>query len=279
MNERILVLVSAYLREVSLQRTLESFINAAASVDCDFFVHVIDSSPKAEPSEYRVRNVIVRRIPTGRDLFWAESVTWGYDFSKEHGPWDYVALLNEDVELANHAIHSMMEAMKIGVLDGVVGTFKSKAGRGTYGGYISASRLFPLVLRFQNEHSLQTDTFNANFVIIRAASLETVGGFPNCYRHRRADFDLGFSMRRAGMKVARVPGFQGTCEANSSYVTNLKGQRLREVIFQIAGPKGVPFKEHLTFTRRNAGPLWPLFFLSSYIRIITRLVLRRTINL
>lgn len=94
--------------------------------------------------------------------------------------------------------------------------------------------------------------------------------------HGMGDFDYGLRARRLGCTVWVAPGFVGTCPRNSAARTwQDPALGLRERWAAFCGLKGTPPRQWREFARRHAGPLWPVFSITPYIRFLVSSAFRR----
>jgi GT2 family glycosyltransferase len=111
----------------------------------------------------------------------------------------------------------------------------------------------------------ECETFNGNVVLVPEVVRQAVGNLDGAFTHSMADTDYGLRARSLACEVWVAPGSTGECALNVA-----KGRRrdpaapLHERKRIVRGPKGLPLREWLVFTRRHAGPLWPIFWLSPY---------------
>src|SRR5690606_12086568 len=129
----------------------------------------------------------------------------------------------------------------------------------TYGGRTRLSRLrrtrFSLVP--PADHPQEVETFNGNVVLVPRAVATRIGHVDPAYRHSWADEDYGLRARAAGMSVWQAPGTVGTCARNPQPVF---GRRpLRQELRELWGMRLFFPSDWATFTRRWAGPAWPVF--------------------
>lgn len=136
----------------------------------------------------------------------------------------------------------------------------------TYGGNDRPSRVRPL--RFALVEPLgvprPVETMNGNAVLIPRAVARRVGNLEPAYRHGIGDLDYGLRARAAGCEVWIAPGSVGTCARNP--VSPLGTRPRAEEWRRFRSVKELPARDWQVFARRWAGPLWPLYWLSPYVR-------------
>lgn len=114
------------------------------------------------------------------------------------------------------------------------------------------------------------DTMNANCALVPRAVFRKIGMFHHIYTHAMGDFDYGFLATRNGIRVVQAGKVLGTSKTNSTARTWLDKNLPRRERFRLlwASPKGLPFREWLSYTRRNMGWIWPYRCISPALRIL-----------
>ena len=84
-------------------------------------------------------------------------------------------------------------------------------------------------------------------------------------------------MRAAGgVQVWVDAGTHGTCSDNPPQGTwRDTSLSLRTRWRDMMARKGLPWRSWLVFTRRHAGPLWPLHFVQPYAKVLVQGLLRQ----
>jgi glycosyltransferase involved in cell wall biosynthesis len=89
------------------------------------------------------------------------------------------------------------------------------------------------------------------------------------FQHGIGDIEYGVRARRMGCTVWIAPGHIGTCAWNRVTGGFLDPHLpLRSRWKHMMSTKGLPPREHLAYMRRHGGPLWPLFWMMPYVRVI-----------
>lgn len=194
-----------------------------------------------------------------------------------HAP-DFYLWLNDDTMLDEDAVVHLIDAHHAATQDGregiVVGSVRDPdTGETTYGGVRRSSTWFrpgAFDLLHPTDRIQDADTMNGNVVLIPRAIAEKIGVNAHAYNHGMGDFDYGFRAKKAGFSVTVAPGTFGTCPRNPQ-ATPPSGPLRDRVVEQIRttlDPKGLPPREWAVFMRRWGGPLWPVFFVSPYLRTL-----------
>lgn len=207
------------------------------------------------------------------ELFWNGAVRVAFEQARR-GDHDFYVLLNDDTHLVPDALATLLAThcrVTRASVNGsiVVGSVSDPTtGRLSYGGWRSVSRLNPADCRrvMPAAEPVECDTMNGNCVLIPREVVERIGNLDSAFTHGMGDWDYGFRARRAGCKLWVAPGYLGTCAANPGLAARRKTEGTWDRWRRLVGPKGVPPREWLVFTRRHSGPLWPLYWINPYLR-------------
>lgn len=185
------------------------------------------------------------------------------------GDHDHYLLLNDDTELDAGALRILLDThAALGGGPAIVAGAVRDPGTGTttYGGAIRTDRWRPLSFRLvePGDRPRSCDTMNANATLVPRSVVERVGNLDPAFRHALGDYDYGLRARAAGCSVWLAPGTVGTCPPNPA--TTYGGGALRAEWRRLRGTKGLPPSEWRVFAARWAGPLWPVYWLSPYVR-------------
>jgi GT2 family glycosyltransferase len=149
-------------------------------------------------------------------------------------------------------------------------------GELTYGGVIHPHRWRPLrsELVEPGDAPRPCDTTNGNATFISRAVVQRIGNIDPAFVQQMGDFDYGLRAQAAGCSVWLAPGTVGTCASHPERRTDEQplGEELRRR-WSLKQLKPGPWA---VYCRRWAGRLWPLYWLSPYVRGGgVRLVLQR----
>ena len=207
-------------------------------------------------------------------LFWGGGMRAAFGAAMERG-YDHYLWMNDDVTLEPDAIRRMLETYRDLKENRkreaiIVGVFADpETGETSYGGWQSISRVFPTRLRpvTSSNEVLACDAANGNCVLIPAKAATEVGNVDPYFSHRMGDMDYSFRARKKGFEIFMVPGVIGKCEQNrdlENRISSVSGVRERWRLF--TSNRGLPVAEWREFNRRHGGPLWPILFLSPYVK-------------
>jgi GT2 family glycosyltransferase len=145
-------------------------------------------------------------------------------------------------------------------------------GRLTYGGVYRPVR--SRRLRFEivkpGERPVRAETMNGNCVLVPVEIAAAIGNISAEYRQKMGDFDYGLRAGRAGYPIWVAPGSFGICATHPPRRTDQAP--LATEVARLWSVKELPFGPWATFTRRWGGPLWPLYFVSPYVRRTAQLI-------
>jgi GT2 family glycosyltransferase len=273
---QINVLLTCHNRVDRTLSCLESLRAQAGSMDASVEVILVDAGSTdgtVETVGERFPEVTVLR--RGPELFWnggmRVALARAYGGRPDHYLW-----LNDDVELDPDAVARLLETHRRLAAARpapciVVGSTRDPAtGDFTYGGVVRPHRWRRLRYEWvEPGHDPQpVETMNGNCVLIPHEVVDRVGNLAGVYTHGMGDFDYGHRATRAGCEVWIAPGTVGTCSRNP---TRPRAGSFDEHRRQVTSPTGgLPPAEWLTFARRWAGPLWPIYGVSPYVRRFLR---------
>ena len=174
--------------------------------------------------------------------------------------------LNDDVVLDPDALSQMMywfvQAEGKAILGGAMREPNGK--RISYGGS-SRSRFHPLrtvAVIPDPESPLKVDLLHGNFFVVPRLVATRVGGICEDLIHLGGDYDYCLRARKMGLEVLLLPGTYGVCESNPS------APRLRGIsgLRRILSAKALPLRSHAYLCRQMAGPTWPFWLISTYVK-------------
>lgn len=210
------------------------------------------------------------------DLYWNRGMYKAFENALQHR-FDYYLWLNDDTILHEGAIGLLIvtaEALERQGVPAIVtgSTRDSRTEAVTYGGIEWRSRWLPPMFRRVNpdpEVPVLCATMNGNCTLIPHAITNAIGNLDSHFQHNFGDLDYGLRATEAGFAVYLAPGYIGDCSENPNAGTWMDTSlplRLRWKLMQ--SPKGSPWREWSYFAKRHMGPLWLLYAVSPYVRLI-----------
>ena len=266
---RVTVLMASFNRRLRTLRCLESLFRQHQRVRLRV-VLVDDASSDGTAEAVALAYPEVTVIPGSGSLYWAGAMRLAFERARDM-PFDYVLWLNDDVSLADGALDALITTERQLRADRgpviVVGALRDPAT-----GVTSYSGVRRRGLKRTAFHQVRpgssprrAETMNGNVVLVPKEVAGRVGNLDGAYQHGMADYDYGLRAGAAGVEIWVAPGIVGECSRDQRprNVGSLK-ERWRTV----TSAKGIPPRDWLVFTRRHAGPLWALYWLRPYLRVI-----------
>lgn len=268
---RIAVLLTCHNRREATLRCLASV--AAQATDADLAPFVVDaSSPDGTADAVREAHPDATVAVVGDDVFWNRGMHHAWELARATSP-DAYLWLNDDTTLDDDAVARLVATWRsrpAGELAVVVGSTRDpETGVLTYGGVVRPSMKRPLAYELvpPGDAPVPATTMNGNCVLVPADVVDRIGVLDPSYTHGMGDYDYGHRLQQAGGTVWVAPGTVGTCSRNPEPPADRSArdewQRLRR-------PTGLPPADFARYARKWAGPLWPLYWASPYVRRILR---------
>lgn len=241
---------------------------------------VDDGSTDGTAAAVRTAFPDVRLLEGDGNLYWNGGMRMAFGAALAEG-FDLYWWLNDDVGLDSGALARLLDTAAALRADGrgpaiVVGAMRHPDdSRTTYGGVRRLDLLRPLdfSLVAPGNRPLPVETMNGNCVLIPREIAHVLGTIDRSYRQKMGDFDYGLRARREGFEVWLAPGTLGTCATHPPRRTDT--QPLWREIRRLWSVKELPPRPWLVFARRWAGPLWPVYWVSPYVRRTAGLLVER----
>jgi GT2 family glycosyltransferase len=252
-------------------------LHAAVIPGINVVIHLVDDA-STDGTVEAVTSVFPNvKVSVGSgDLYWGGGMRLAFEQALPTSP-DFLLWLNDDVVLEQDALVQLLStyanlcALRQPLTIVVGSTCDSQSGSLTYGGVERKSRLRRMKFSLVEPTNipLACETMNGNVVFIPRSVYSVVGNIDEKFTHAMGDFDYGLRARSAGFKAYVAPGYVGTCSVNPRENTFRDAILSRRERFRRATTtKGLPFIQWAIMCRRHAGPLWPAYAISPYIRIM-----------
>lgn len=271
---KISVLVTCFNRAMVTRKALQSL--QRQNIDADLRVYLVDDSTDEETREVSNEFDFVTYIKGTGGLYWNGGMYEAWRFAEESA-FDYLLLFNDDVKLDADAIGRAVEAQhsrrRLGEEVIIVGATRNRSGEISYSGFLRKKQLFNFELtRLPLSGEAQyCDTFNGNFVLISSDVVGMLGRLDKRYFHSMGDIDYGLRATRRGIPCIVLAGSIGECEANDAKKNRGWGNKTLSVFerWKIVNTHlGLPIMSWFIFTRRFAGPFWPVVFIRQYLYLL-----------
>jgi GT2 family glycosyltransferase len=213
----------------------------------------------------------VRLVRGDGTYFWAGGMALAERVALQDPP-DFLLWLNDDVTLSSGALNQMTAVV---VRDGgpsaiVVGALQDPTtGETTYSGLRSDPKRPLMFERVPPAGAaIEVSTMNGNVVLVPREVYESLDGIDGAFAHSQADLDYGLRARKRGFRVMLAPHHVGFCVRRSMAGTYVDRDlpwinRYRHIVSR----KGLPPRSLARYLRRHGGPVWPVFWISPYIKL------------
>lgn len=282
---KLVVLMTSYNRKAKTVAALQALATNTGLDDVGLSVILVDDGSTDGTAEAVIQAFPWVHVVHGDgSLFWCRGMHRAFEVAMHIG-YDYYLWLNDDTLLRSDAVSRMISCnadlrARTGKPVIVVGsTIDEHTGKLTYGGERCPNwwsrttfvRVVPTV------DAQQCDSMNGNFVLIPAEVAQKVGNLDPAFEHAMGDTDYALRAGSLGIELWVTPGIFGTCGHNSITGTYLDAsQPFSRRWKDFLSRKGLPWRSWMIFTRRHAGPFWPLFFAMPYAKQLARGLLQHT---
>jgi glycosyltransferase involved in cell wall biosynthesis/GT2 family glycosyltransferase len=272
---KIAVLMTCHNRKASTLTCLARLIGAVQNAELTIFL-LDDGSTDGTSEAVQAQFPSVRLLSGSGDLFWCGGMRRVFAEALKDD-FDFYLWLNDDTFLESDALQRLMSTYQSISAAGsdraiVVGSTRDpRSGQHTYGGVVRSSRVHPMKYRLlePGDQPLPCDTMCGNCVLIPRSVSALVQNLSPEFRHGIGDFEYGVRARKMGCTVWIAPGYVGTCAWNKVAGGFLDPHLpLMSRWKHMMSSKGLPPSEHLAYMRNHGGPVWPLFWVMPYVRVL-----------
>lgn len=262
---RIAALLATRNRKQKTIACLQSLKSQTLSGDVQIDIYITDDASTDGTADEVLNLFPSAHIYHGNgNLFWAGGMRNSWGQAIKDSP-DYYLLLNDDTLLTDNAVSLLLNnpdplsAVCIG------STIDPRSGERSYGGRkLTAKHSWKddLVI-FSETDYLPCDVANANIMLVPAQVVKKIGILSASYTHGLADYDYALMANKAGFTVFVAPGYLGTCINDHGKSWKTTNTSLRERIAYLKSPKGLAYKEYMTFIKRH----FPLSYPSALVKV------------
>lgn len=274
---KLAVLITCHNRRETTVACLEAlYANTLAPGIAMAAILVDDASTDGTADAVRASFPAVEVLEGNGDLFWNGGMHLAFAHALERG-FDAYLWLNDDTFLDPGALMTLIDAWRDQDLapEGraiLIGTTRDPdSGLVTYGGLDVGGRWRPLRLIpvLPGKTPRACATMNGNCVLIPDAVARDLGNLDPVFSHAMGDIDYGLRARARGIPLWIVPGFVGACHGPGPGETwHDRRLPIRVRWKKLLGRKGLPPRSWLVLTRRHGGILWPLHWMSPYLKVL-----------
>ena len=246
-------------------------------------VYVLDDASADGTAEaIGQRHPEVRLLHGDGRMYWNGGMRRALDAAMS-GDYDYYLWMNDDTTLVDDDVVALLVRTEEQIRERgrapavVVGTTRHPTtAELTYGGHIRATHRRPLkwTLVQPGSEPRRCETMNGNIVLVSREVIRRVGNIDPAFVQQMGDLDYGLRATAAGCEVWVAPGVVGECASHPERRTDL--QPLVDELRRLWSVKELAPRPWFVFTRRWAGRLWFLYWLSPYVRRSLGLILQRT---
>ena len=272
----VCVIFTCHNRAEKSKKCVESLIEGNRDINT-FFIVVDDGSSDSTVDKLEDINTVYHNlhiIHGDGKLFYSKGMRAGMLWLNESGHiFDYVLLINDDVEFAENVIEKLILESKSKKNAIIVGAMHDDSGNFTYGGVSFKKGTIKQKYMSPEKADVLCDTFNANCVLIPWKAYNNCEPMDGYYDHSFGDFDYGFSLRRKGNEIYTSSFFAGKCNRNEKKGTWLDSSLPRlERLRKKESPKGLPFKSYFYYLNKNFGFCQALLHaFTPYIKILLKI--------
>ena len=274
----IAVLMTCHNRANSTLECLAHLFEQNALDRAALSVYLVDDGSSDGTGELvRDRFPDVNVIDEDGSLFWNRGMHRAFGEALEVG-FDYYLWLNDDTYLYRDALLTLLRSHEGLKARGdarsivVASTRDPDTREFTYGGYRNrrgAINRIGFRLTPPADRLISCDAMCGNCVLIPDAVADIVGNIAPEYRHKWGDVDYGMRAVKSGCQIWIAPGYLADCSANPDADRwKMPGVLWKERLAELHSVKGLGKQDWFRFVRRHAGLMWPLVWLSPYVRIL-----------
>lgn len=272
---KIYAITTVHNRSDSTRRCLNQLIELFCSLNLDYQILVVDDGSTDNTAlmlATEFEDVI--HVKGAGNLFWAGGMRKGFEYvSSKLTSNDYLIAFNDDsifyLEVLRKDLQRYFTMDQKNIYCGV---FHDSIGSISYGGRFRSSRYRKLKFSLQETvgPNIFADTLNFNFVVIPGSLIRTIGFLDSCFTHKYADFAFGMKAVASGYRISCSSKIIGTVDRNPSF----EPLNFLHYVRWVIGVKEQPFIERFCYYRRYASMADWLFFLSPYVAIPFRYLLK-----
>lgn len=275
LEKSIAVLMTCHNRKDKTLNCLKNLLaqECIQEIRMDIFL-VDDGSTDGTALEVSKHYPFVRIIKGSGTLYWCGGMRLAIENAISEG-YDFYLWLNDDTILYNNALINLLRTfdklvVKCKIPPIVVGNLCDPAtGELTYGGFVRASRWYPLrfIGLLPTSEPQRCDVFNGNCVLIPNEAVRRIGNIHPKLIHAKGDYEYALRAGQCGVSKWVAPHYIGECQRNSENGTwvdsSLSLHTRYKKLFSVKGDPPIP---RMIYYSRYGGPLWMIFYPLVYLR-------------
>lgn len=255
--KKVTAILTCFNRKEKTVTCLKTLTQLNPDIDFSFII-VDDASTDGTVESIKQLELNTKILLGNGNLFWCGGMRVGIEcfLNSKPNPNDFCMFVNDDVSFYPHSIEKMFDRLGNRKNVVVVGATCDSNGAFTYGLKAKevwykkniSKRIYP------SKDEVIGDAFNANCVLLPNRVVIDNGNMDSVYRHGLGDYDYGFMLSRAGVKIISTEDYVGVCEGNKVEGTwSDRSLPIKERIMKKESPKGSPAKEWWHFLYKNYG--------------------------
>jgi GT2 family glycosyltransferase len=264
----IAILMTCHNRREKTLESLRHLFTATLPEDVTLTVHLVDDgSQDGTGDAVRQEFPAVQVLQGSGSLYWAGGMRRAWDAAAAIG-YDGYLWLNDDTNLAPHALISLVETSRIVGEQAIVcgSTWHPEdPTKLTYGGFDPDRKLV-----VPSDKPQECVFFNGNIVLVPRAVHARLGNLEKAYSHALGDFDYGIRAKRQGIGQWVAPGLHGACASHEQEARwcRKEGTPWRRLKY-LYEPLGCNPFEFFVFDRRQNGLVPALWhFVTLHLRAV-----------
>lgn len=275
----IAAVLTCFNRRDKTEACLDALFGAAQRMTDRIRLHVIvtdDGSRDGTSEMIRNRFPQVEVLRGDGGLYWNGGMRVAYGRALEQGH-DFCLWVNDDTTLFPDCLEKLLathDALVASTGRGglVVGSTCNDEGHVSYGG--QRRKVGGKALQFcpvqPTDQPQACDSANGNCLLISTQAAQQLGNLEEAYVHSMGDMDYGLRATKLGIPLWVTPGFVGKCgndhPVGGSYLDQSLPFSVRWKI--VLSPKELSPRAWGVFCRRHAGPLWPVYWVWPYAKVM-----------
>ena len=265
-------LVATYNRLEKTRTIIDQLINYIENENLSCVIVVVDNNSTDGTAQYlsSINNRVLLPLFTPDDMYWAESMRFGYDFISSNLSFSNLLVFNDDIEVKQDRLRDVFtrnEAV-------IVHNFHDEYFKHSYGGFDNKfffTHLYQVPVQPKDDRYCEVFTCNMNLVVIPFPVIQKIGFLADYFIHRGADTEWGIRCSKAGFKIL-IPNFYvGLCNRNpcdhSPSDPNLSAWHRLKIL---TSKKYLPISMWFRYSRNYGGVFWPILFFVPYLRAVLK---------
>ena len=224
MQNKILVLIPTFNRVAITQQCIES-LRTGTNIAYNLIICDSGSTDGTREAFSSEKNTIILNV--GTKSWWTAAVNRGVEYALKHNEYDYVLVLNDDIDIPLTLIEQLLNASKIYPKKIISPAQKSANGFFLGMTYSNLLKNFKVIFADNAKYPIEVQSTNGCCLLIPVDVFKTIGLFDeiNCPQ-LAADVEFQIRAGRAGFPTIACPDIVITQHVNTNYHRKLKLETL-----------------------------------------------------